>query len=149
MRQRRTKLRMAAAALVLGGAVAWATQARAVDLDEHTKYLAFIEGFQHFFEFCQAEATLPEAQVTYARNHIGERRALIFAGLHEIQRDKIMADVPAKKALVVKSVMDNLKKDSSNPPLKDMCKQGFFEGMMDSEQKSEAKEVAALRKAKN
>jgi hypothetical protein len=149
MRQGTTKLRMMTAAMVLGGAFAAAPDARAADLDEHSKYLAFIEGFQHFFEFCQAETTLPEAQVTYARNHIGERRALIFAGLHEIQRNKIIADAPAKKEVMVKGVMDNLKKDPASAPLSDLCKRGFFEGVMDSEQKSEAKEVAAIRKAKN
>jgi len=149
MRQGSVTLRVATAALALSGAMALAPQARAVDLDEHTKYLAFIEGFQYFFEFCQAETTLPEAQVTFARAHIGERRALIFTGLHEIQRNKILADMPAKKALVIKSVMENLKKDPSSAPLPDLCKRGFFEGVMDSEQKSREKEVAAIRKAKN
>jgi hypothetical protein len=149
MRQGKTTLRMAAAALVFGGMLSSATGAKAVDLDELSKYLAFIESFQHFFEYCQAETTLPEAQVSYARNHIGARRALIFAGLHEIQRDKIIADTPAKKALVLKGVMENIKKDASSASLKDLCKQGFFEGVVDSEQKSEAKEAAAIRKAKN
>lgn len=149
MRQGATTLRVAMAALVLGGTAAFAPQAKAIDLDEHSKYLAFIEGFQYFFEFCQSETTLPDAQVSYARAHIGERRALIFTGLHEIQRNKIIADVPAKRALMIKGVMDNLKQDGGSPPLPDLCKRGFFEGVMDSEQKSEAKEVAAIRKAKN
>ena len=149
MRQARTKLRMATTALVFGGALASTTAAKAVDLDELTKYLAFIEGFQYFFEFCQAETTLPEAQVSYARNHIGERRALIFAGLHEIQRNKITADMPVKRAMMVKGVMDNLKKDPSSPPLADLCKRGFLEGVVDTERKSEAKEIDAIRKAKN
>ena len=56
------KLRMATAALALSGTVVLTSQAKAVDLDEHSKYLAFIEGFQYFFEFCQAETTLPEPQ---------------------------------------------------------------------------------------
>jgi hypothetical protein len=149
MSQGPTTLRMATAALALGATIGFAPQAKAVDLDEHTKYLAFIEGFQYFFEYCQAEATLPEAQVSFARAHIGERRALIFAGLHEIQRNKIMADMPAKKALMIKGVMENLKKEQANAPLNDLCKRGFFEGVVDSEQKSKAKEVAAITKAKN
>jgi hypothetical protein len=33
--------------------------------------------------------------------------------------------------------------------LKELCKQGFFAGVMESEQKSEANEIAAIRKAKN
>ena len=149
MRQGSMTLRMAAAALALSGSMAFAPQAKAVDLDEHSKYLAFIEGFQYFFEFCQAETTLPDPQVTFARAHIGERRALIFAGLHEIQRNKVLTDMPAKKALVIKGVMENLKKDAASAPLPDLCKRGFFEGVMDSEQKSKEKEVAAIRKAKN
>lgn len=149
MRQGRTKLRAAAAALVLTGAVASAPEAKAVNLDELSKYLAFIEGFQHIFEYCQAEATLPQAQVAYARNHIGERRALIFGGLHEIQRDQIVADMPAKKAAMLKGVLEHVKKDQPGVPLKELCKRGFFEGVMESEQKSEVNETAAIRKAKN
>jgi hypothetical protein len=144
-----TKLRAATAALVLSGAVTSATDAKAVNLDELSKYLAFIEGFQHIFEYCQAETTLPQPQVTYARNHIGERRALIFADLHEIQRDKITADMPTKKAQMLKGVMEHVKKDQPGVPLKELCKQGFFAGVMESEQKSEANEIAAIRKAKN
>jgi len=49
----------------------WPGEGRAADLDELSKYLAFIEGFQHLFEFCQAEAKLPVTQVKYARDHIG------------------------------------------------------------------------------
>jgi hypothetical protein len=149
VKQGTTKLRAAAAALVLSGTVVSATEAKAVNLDELSKYLAFIEGFQHIFEYCQAGTTLPQTQITYARNHIGERRALIFAGLHEIQRDRITADMPAKKALMLKGVLDHVKKDQPGVPLKELCKQGFFEGVMESEQKSDANETAAIRKAKN
>jgi hypothetical protein len=143
------RLRAASAALVLSGALASAPDAKAVDLDELSKYLAFIEGFQYLFEYCQAEAPLPDKQVSYARAHIGERRAVIFAGLHEIQRDKIVADMPAKRTIMVKGVLDHLKKEQPGKSMTELCKAGFFEGVVDSEQKSETKETAAIRKAKN
>jgi hypothetical protein len=145
-----SKLRTASAALMmaLGGLLATPT-ARAADLDELTKYLAFIEGFQYFFEFCQAETRLPDAQVTFARAHVGERRALIFAGLSATQRDRIAADMPPKRAQMIKNVLDHFAKDQPGVPLKHLCLAGFFEGVMDSEQKSIAKEVAAIRKAKD
>jgi hypothetical protein len=149
MRLGTNKLRAAAAALVFSGALASAPEAKAVNLDELSKYLAFIEGFQHIFEYCQAETALPEPQIAYARNHIGERRALIFTGLHEIQRDRITADMPAKKAQMLKGVLEHIKKEQPGVPLKELCKQGFFEGVMESEQKSEANETAAISKAKN
>jgi hypothetical protein len=143
------RLRAAAVALALGGLLAAAPTAKAVDLDELSKYLTFIEGFQYLFEFCQAETKLPEKQITFARGHIGERRALIFAGLSETQRDKIMEDLPAKRASMIKGVLDHVNKDRPGVPLKHLCLSGFFEGVMDSEQKSVAKEVAAIRKAKD
>jgi hypothetical protein len=149
MKRMAMRLRTAGAALMLGGILTCPTGAKAVDLDELTKYLAFIEGFQYIFEFCQAEATLSAGQVSFARSHIGERRALIFAGLHEIQRDKIVADMPPKRTLMIKGVLEHVKKDQPGVPLKDLCKRGFFEGVVESEQKSQAKEVAAIRKAKN
>jgi hypothetical protein len=127
----------------------WPGEARAADLDELSKYLAFIEGFQHLFEFCQAEAKLPGAQVKYARDHIGERRALILAGLDEAQRKRISADAQGKKAQMLDGIMQHVAKEQPNKKLKDLCKEGFFEGVMESEQKSEAKEAAAIRKAKN
>ena len=136
-------------ALALILRLAWPGEARAADLDELSKYLAFIEGFQHLFEFCQAEAKLPVAQVTYARNHIADRRALIFAGLSESQRAKISADAVAKRKQMLEGVMQHVAKEQPNRKLKDLCKEGFFEGVMESEQKSEAKETAAIRKAKN
>ena len=134
-----------AAVLRLG----WPAEARAADLDELSKYLAFIEGFQHLFEFCQAEARLPAAQVKYARDHIGERRALIFASLDEAQRKKVSADAQGKKAQMLDGIMQHVAKEQPNKKLKDLCREGFFEGVMESEQKSEAKETAAIRKAKN
>lgn len=123
-------------------------EARAADLDELSKYLAFIEGFQHLFEFCQAEAKLPLAQVKYARDHIGERRALIFTGLNEAQRKQISADAQGKKAQMLEGIMQHVAKEQPNQELKDLCKSGFFHGVMESEQKSESKETAAIRKAK-
>ena len=149
MKRGAKRLRMGGAILVLGVILASPPSAKAVDLGELTKYLTFIEGFQYFFEFCQAEAALSEKLVASARNHIGERRALIFAGLHEIQRDRIVADMAPKKPQMIKSVLDSTKRDKPGVTLADLCKQGFFEGIMDSEQKSAEKEVAAIRKAKN
>ena len=122
--------------------------ARAADIDAHTKYLAFIEAFQYFFEYCQAETQLPEAQVRYARDHIGERRALIFTGLNEGERKKIAEEAGAKKWEMVEYVLSYVRKNKLDMPLGDMCRQGFFEGIMDSERRDEEKEVDAIRKAK-
>jgi hypothetical protein len=141
-------VRAATAALVLGGALAPSSSAKAVDLAALSKFLAYIEGFQYVFEICEAETKLPAAQVAYARKHIAERRALIFAGLHEIQRDKVIADMPPKKAAMIKGMMDHIKKEEGGTPLKELCKKGYFEGVVASEQESEAKEVAEIRKAK-
>jgi hypothetical protein len=143
-----SRLRMASAALALGGLLATAPTAKAADLDELSKYLAFIEGFQYLFEFCQAETKLPDKQISYAWGHIGKRRALIFSGLNEAQRSKIMEDMPAKRGLMIRNVLDHVAKDQPGVPLKHLCLSGFFEGVMDSEQKSEAKEAAAIAKAK-
>ena len=141
-------LRMATATLALG-ALFFASGAKASpNLDELTKYLAFIESFQYFFEFCQAETRLPDNQVNFARSHIGERRALIFAGLNEEQRDKVVAGMPDKKTQMIKGVLETVGKEQPGVPLKHLCLAGFFEGIMDSEQKSSGKETAAIRKLK-
>jgi hypothetical protein len=123
--------------------------ARAVDLDELSKYLAFIEGFQYLFEFCQAEATLPKDQVTFAREHIGERRALIFAGLDEDQRKKITTDAVGKKTQMIEAMMRHVARELPGRALKDLCKEGFFQGVMESEQNARSKEVGEIMKAKN
>jgi hypothetical protein len=122
--------------------------ARAADIGELSKYLAFIEGFQHLYEFCQAETQLPAEQVIYAGNHIAERRALVFAGLNEAQRNQVMADSPAKKEQMLDGVTQAIKKDNPKNSLPELYKQGFFEGVIKSERGSEEKELAAIRKAK-
>jgi hypothetical protein len=140
----------AVVALVVILRLGWPGEVQAADdLGELSKYLAFIEGFQHLFEFCQAEAKLPIAQVKYARDHIGERRALIFTGLSESQRAKISADAVGKKKQMLEGVMQHVAKEQPNKKLKELCKEGFFEGVMESEQRSEAKETAAISKAKD
>ena len=123
-------------------------QAKNANLDELSKYLAFIEGFQHLFEFCQAETRLSEREVTYARSHIGERRALIFAGLNEEQRGKISKDSQPKKVQMVDAVLAHMTKEHPNKPLKELCKEGMFAGIVDSEKKAERKEEDAIRSAK-
>ena len=123
--------------------------AEAANLGELAKYLAFIEGFQHLFEFCQAETKLPDDQVTYARQHIGERRALIFAGLNETQRAKIAADAPAMKKQMLDAMDKRTKKDHPGRPLKELCKIGYFEGVVTAEKESADKERAAILKAKD
>jgi hypothetical protein len=129
--------------------VAGAQSGRAANLDELSKFLGFIEGFQQLYEFCQAEfPQLPAAQVQYARTHIWERRALIFAGLDEKTRDKITEDAQAKKKQMLAGIMRYIQQNMSNRPLKDLCKEGFFAGVADSEQKSDAKEIAAIQEAK-
>jgi hypothetical protein len=143
-----SRLRATSAALALAGLLASAPNTKAADLDELSKYLAFIEGFQYLFEFCQAETKLPDKQVSWAWTHIGKRRTLIFAGLNETQRSKIMEDMPAKRGLMIKNVLENVTKSQPGVPLKHLCLAGFFEGVMESEQKSEAKEAAAIAKAK-
>jgi hypothetical protein len=137
--------------LALGAALSlgWPGGARAANLDELSKYLAFIDGFQHLFEFCQAEAKLPADEVNYARQHIGERRALIFAGLSPAQRDKITTDSQPKKKRMLDGVMGHVRKTTPNTPLKQLCKEGFFAGVIESEKGSEEKERAAIRKAKD
>ena len=142
------RLRMAGAALALAALLASAGAKAAPNLDELTRYLAFIESFQYFFEYCQAETKLPDSQVNFARAHIGERRALIFAGLNEDQRGKLITAMPDKKAQMIKGVLETVGKDQPGVPLKHLCLAGFFEGIMDSEQKSSAREETAIRKLK-
>ena len=139
------------AVVVLGGLLCLCglQGVRAADFDELSKYLAFIEGFQHMFEFCQAETKLPADQVSFARQHIGERRSLIFAGLDEAQRDRISADAQPKKKQMLAGVMDYMKKNGHEKPLRELCREGFFAGIVESEKNGEAKEVAAIQKAKN
>ena len=133
-----------AVTLTLAGPVA----AKAADLPELTKYLGLIEGFQYMFEYCQTKTKLSSDQVKYARGHIAERRALIFAGLDEAARKKISVDAQAMKKLVLDSMMKKLRESEPNWDLGDWCKGGLLDGVIDSEQKSETKEVAAIRKAK-
>jgi hypothetical protein len=56
--------------------------------------------------------------------------------------------MPAKRGLMIKNVLDNVARDQPGVPLKHLCLAGFFEGVMESEQKSETKEAAAIVKAK-
>jgi hypothetical protein len=134
------------AVLALGAVLA--PPAKAVDIDELANYLAYIESFQYHFEFCQAETKLPEDQVTFAWKHIAERRRLIFSGLDEAQRERVMEEMPAKRKIMITEVLAGMRKDQPDAKLKDLCKEGFFEGIIKSENKSRAKEVAAIRKAK-
>jgi hypothetical protein len=123
---------------------------RAAELEELSKYLAFIEGYQHLFEFCQAETTLPDEIVQYSRTHIADRRALIFVGLSEGERQKVMDASVAKKAQVIAGFMQFMRKEQPNRTLPELCKQdGFFAGVVQSETKSEDKESAAIKQAKN
>jgi hypothetical protein len=69
--------------------------------------------------------------------------------LTENERTKISADAAAKKKQMLEGIMQHAAKEQPNKKLKDLPKEGFFEGVMESEQKSEAKETAAIRKAKN
>jgi hypothetical protein len=142
-------LPVAAAVLALAGLLPASGAKATPNLDELARYLAFIESFQYFFEFCQAETRLPDNQVTFARTHIGERRALIFAGLNEEQRATLVAGMPDKRTQMIKSVLETVGKDQPGVPLKHLCLAGFFEGIMDSEQKSGAKERAAIQKLKD
>jgi hypothetical protein len=56
--------------------------------------------------------------------------ALVFSGA--------VASAPEAKAV-----------DLDELSMKELCKQGFFEGVMETEQKSQANETAAISKAKN
>jgi hypothetical protein len=124
------------------------TKAQSADLDELSKYLGFIEGFQYLFEFCQAETKLPRKEVDYAREHISERRALILSGLTERQRDRVYQDAQATKKIMLDGVMTTIRKDDPNVQLRDLCRNGFFTGVMQSEAAAERNEEAAIRKAK-
>lgn len=125
------------------------TPVKAADLDELAKYLGFIEGFQSLFESCQAEATLPAKEISYAREHIAVRRALIFAGLSEDDRNKVSEDAQDKKKQMLDGVAKSIAKSSPKAKMKDLCKQGFFTGVMESEVESEKKEEAAIKEAKS
>lgn len=122
---------------------------KAADLDELAKYLGFIEGFQHLFEYCQAETKLPVKEVTYAREHIATRRAMIFAGLNETERSKVSEDAEDKKKQMLDGIAKSVAKSNPNAKMKDLCKQGFFTGVMESEVESEKKEEAAIKEAKS
>lgn len=123
--------------------------APAADLGALSKYLGFIESFQRIFEFCQAEAKLSDKAIKYARDHIGERRALILSGLNERQRDKVYADAEGMRGKVLDQFMQQLAKDRPSNDLPELCRiDGFFAGVIASEAKAQDKEVAAIRKAK-
>jgi hypothetical protein len=135
---------LAATASVLNVAAAGAA-----DLNALTKYLAFIESFQRIFEFCQAETKLPDKAVKYARDHVGERRALILSGLNERQRARIYVDAEAMRGKVLGEFIEHLDKDRARKDLPQLCRtDGFFAGIIASEAKAQDKEVAAIRKAK-
>jgi hypothetical protein len=125
------------------------TAAKSADLDELAKYLGFIEGFQYLFEFCQAETRLPRKEIDYAREHIGERRAMILSGLTEKQRERIYEDAADTKKVMLDGVMKTIRRDDPDVRLRDLCRKGFFTGVIESEQGSERKEEAAIRKAKD
>jgi hypothetical protein len=135
--------------LVATAALAWAAPARAADLDALSKYLGFIESFQRIFEFCQAETKLPDKAIKYARDHIGERRALILSGLNERQRESVYAAAAAMQGKVLDRFMQRLAKDQPDKNLQELCRtDGFFAGVVSTEAKAQDKEVAAIRKAK-
>jgi len=123
--------------------------ARAVDLAALAKYLGFIESFQRIFEFCQAETKLSEKAINYARDHIGERRALILSGLNERQRERVYTDAEAMRGKVLDQFARQLDRDQPSKDLPKLCRtDGFFAGVVASEAKAQDKEVAAIRKAK-
>ena len=123
--------------------------ARAADLGALAKYLGFIDSFQRIFEFCQAETKLSDKAIKYARDHIGERRALILSGLNERQRARVYADAEAMRGKVLDQFVRQLDKDQPSTDLPKLCRtDGFFAGVIASEAKAQDKEVAAIRKAK-
>jgi hypothetical protein len=123
--------------------------APAADLGALSKYLGFIESFQRIFEFCQAETKLPDKAIKYARDHIGERRALILSGLNERQRERVYADAQAMRGKVLDQFIQQLIKSQPSKDLPELCRtDGFFAGVIASEAKAQDKEVAAIRKAR-
>jgi hypothetical protein len=127
-----------------------AAPSRAADLDTLAKYLGFIGSFQDILETCRAEAKLPDPQIKSAWDHITERRALIFAGLNETDRQKIAADAGPKKAQMLDGFTRSLGKDQPGKSLPELCRtDGFFAGILDAETKAQVKETAAIRKAKS
>ena len=142
-------IKLGAGCIILASAILNVAPARAADLDELTKYLGFIESFQRIFEFCQAETKLPDKAVKYARDHIGERRALILSGLNERQRDRVYTDAEAMRGKVLNQFVRQLDKDQPSKDLPELCRtDGFFAGVIASEAKAQDKEVAAIKKAK-
>jgi hypothetical protein len=141
--------RGAAAMLMATTTLLNAAPAQAVDLDALAKYLGFIESFQHIFEFCQAETKLSDKAIKYARDHIGERRALILSGLNERQRERVYTDAEAMRGKVFDQFVLQLDKDQPSKDLPKLCRtDGFFAGVIASEARAQDKEVAAIRKAK-
>ena len=135
---------LAATATVLNVA-----SAQAADLGTLSKYLAYIESFQRIFEFCQAETKLQEKAVKYAREHIGERRALILSGLNQRQREKVYAEGEATRGKVLDHFIEHLE-DRPNKGLAELCRtDGFFAGIVASETKAQDQEIAAIKKAKS
>ena len=142
-------IKLGAGGILLASAILNVAPARAADLDELTKYLGFIETFQRIFEFCQAETKLSDKAVKYARDHIGERRALILSGLNERQRDRVYTDAEAMRGKVLDQFVRQLDKDQPSKDLPELCRtDGFFAGVIASEAKAQDKEVAAIKKAK-
>jgi hypothetical protein len=142
-------IKLGAGGILLASAILNVAPARAADLDELTKYLGFIESFQRIFEFCQAETKLSDKAVKYARDHIGERRALILSGLNERQRDRVYTDAEAMRGKVLDQFVRQLDKDQPSKDLPELCRtDGFFAGVIASEAKAQDKEVAAVKKAK-
>jgi len=138
-----------------GCAVAAATMlltiasAQAADLDALAKYFGFIESFQRIFEFCEAETKLSDKVVKFARDHIGERRALILSGLNERQRERVYAQAERMRGRVLDQFTRQLVKDRRSKDLVELCRtDGFFAGVIASEVRAQDKEIAAIKKAK-
>jgi hypothetical protein len=139
----------ASQAVLLAAVLGAAAPARAADLEELSKYLGFIEGFQYVFEFCQAEADLPDKDIQYARDHISERRALIFAGLSERQRSRISEGALGKKAEMLQGFMKYIAKETPDKTLPELCRTDeFFGGIINSETRAQEREITAIVKAK-
>jgi hypothetical protein len=123
---------------------------RAADLQELAKYLGFIESFQQVFESCQAEVRLPDNLIRVSRDHIAQRRALIFAGLNDEQRRQISAAAAEMRGEILAQFMRQAQQDAPDKELRELCKiDGFFAGIVESETKSDAGETAAIGRAKN
>src|SRR6202521_1091586 len=124
-------IKLGAGCILLASAILNVAPGRAADLDELSKYLGFIESFQRIFEFCQAETKLSDKAVKYARDHIGERRALILSDLNERQRETVYADAEAMRARVLDRFVQQLVKDQPSKDLQELCRtDGFFAGVV-------------------